>query len=111
MAPKYTILPSATTAVHSDPAVAGGDGDESSLPPKSIEITLNTKSRHAIVYFSGPLQDKIISCLDLPQIKHNKENDILDESGEVVVGNKGVAYEPIRALDHLLMKINRTNDV
>ncbi|KAJ1430246.1 hypothetical protein B484DRAFT_448980 [Ochromonadaceae sp. CCMP2298] len=56
-------------------------------------VSIPSLPRQSIVFFTGPLEDCTIEVLDLP--------------GEPKQGPK---YPPIRSGDHLLMKLNRTND-
>lgn len=61
--------------------------------------------RQSIVFFTGPLDECIIRPLDLPSLV--TAATVSGEDG----GEPGlkVNYDPIRSLDHLLMKLNRTN--
>ena len=51
-------------------------------------------SRQAIVFFSGPLEQCIIEPLDTPITRKRVDPTYC---------------EPIKAIDHLLLKLNRTN--
>ncbi len=56
--------------------------------------------RQSIVFFSCPLEHCLIECIDPNLMKPE------------VVGDMRVRkYAPIRSGDHLLMKLNRTNNI
>lgn len=54
-------------------------------------------SRQAIVFFTGPVEDCVIEGLD-PEVMRNVDVAVM----------KG-RYPPIRAGEHLMMKLNKTN--
>jgi len=73
---------STTNVVHND-----GSGDAGRV------------ARQSIVFFSGPLEHCVIECIDPALMKPE------------VVGDMRVRkYAPIRSGDHLMMKLNRTNN-
>lgn len=71
-----------------DPPVAGGPAE-----PAAGQF-----SRQSIVFFSGPLENCVIECIDPALMKP-----------EVVGDRRERKYAPIRSGDHLLLKLNRTN--
>ncbi len=66
--------------------------------PHSIGHPAGLYSRQAIVFFSGPLEDSVIECIDPALMRP-------EVVGETVVRK----YAPIRSGDHLLLKLRRTN--
>jgi hypothetical protein len=63
--------------------------------------------RQSIVFFTGPLDECIIRPLDLPSLVTATVSG--EDEGEPGGSTLKVNYDPIRSLDHLLMKLNRTN--
>jgi hypothetical protein len=56
-------------------------------------------SRYSLVFFTGPLEESIIECID----------DELIEASTPSIKKSFPKYPPIKSHDHLLEKLNRTN--
>lgn len=59
-------------------------------------------SRQAIVFFSGPLEDSMVICIDPALMTAAQQQQQPEQRAEV-------KYAPIRAGDFLFMKLNKTN--
>jgi len=63
-----------------------------------LEPTAGQFARQSIVFFTGPLENCVIECIDPALMK------------PAIVGDtRNRKYAPIRSGDHLLLKLNRTN--
>ena len=72
-------------------------GEDSPVKAGS-DRTAGQFARQSIVFFSGPLENCVIECIDPALMKPEVVGDTLVRK-----------YAPIRSGDHLLLKLNRTN--
>ena len=92
-----TSATTTTTASTSSSLQQQGDDSLASTTASISSAAASQLSRQAIVFFTGPLEDCVIEGLD-PQEMRN-----------VDVTGMRERYPPMRAGDHLLMKIKKTN--